>query len=112
MSTPTSTEMDADACRRALDYYLDPLPEELPELSRIRTITAHCDLSSDEAREQLLWALRCASANAAEAIRQLKGRQQEQMMTVAHLVNLAWAMYEHYLKKRDQEHADDTARHD
>ncbi len=106
MSTPTSSEMDSEACRRALDHYLSPEPEPLPELNRIKTIVAHSDLSADDAAEQVLWALRCASSNVAEAVRHLKGRQQEQVMTASHLINLAWVMYEHHLKKAARERLD------
>ena len=112
MSTLTSTEMDSDACRRALDHYLSPEPEELPELNRIKTIVAHRDLSADDASEQVLWALRCASSNVAEAARHLKGRQQEQIMTALHLINLAWVMYEHHLIKVAQEDADERGPRD
>ena len=112
MSTTTSTEMDSDACRRALDHYLSPEPETLPELNRIKTIVAHRDLSADDAAEQVLWALRCASSNVAEAARHLKGRQQEQIMTASHLINLAWVMYEHHLKKAARQSIDDDDAHD
>lgn len=105
MSTPTSTEMDSEACRRALDHYLSPEPEALPELNRIKTIVAHHDLSADDAAEQVLWALRCASSSVTEATRHLKGRQLEQIMTALHLINLAWVMYEHHLAKAAQEDA-------
>ncbi|MBF8723154.1 MULTISPECIES: DUF6124 family protein [Pseudomonas] len=88
------TDLDSEAARRALDYYLNPAPQR-PNLDN-RIWTLHSGVSAKQAHEHALALLRCASATAHEtATHQLQGMTREVMFALMHMVDMARALLEH-----------------
>ncbi len=92
MSASTSSHLDSDSSRRALDYYFNPAPENAPGLEDMQLVVARDDLSPQAAAEQAAWLLRCASGTAYQAAQIARDKAQDQMLVSMHLINLARAM--------------------
>lgn len=92
MNATTSSHLDSDSARRALDYYFNPSPDESPGLEDMQLVVARDDLPPETAGEQAAWLLRCASATAYEAAQRARDKTQDQMLMAMHLINLARAM--------------------
>ena len=88
------TDLDSEAARRALDYYLNPAPPQ-PTLDN-KIWTLHSDVTAKQAHDHALALLRCASATAHEtAIHQPQGMTREVMFALMHMMNMARALLEH-----------------
>ncbi|MDF0730931.1 hypothetical protein P0Y43_09360 [Pseudomonas entomophila] len=86
------TELDSEAARRALDYYLNPSP---PHTS-IDTVpwTLREDVSTEQANAHALALLRCAAATAHETGHSQQGTTREVLFALMHMVNMARSMLE------------------
>jgi len=91
MTTPPFNELDSEAARRALDYYLNPTPT-IPNASEDSLVIARQDLSAQAAAEHAADLLRCAAASAFEAADNLKGSQRDLAFSVMHMINMARAL--------------------
>ncbi|MBV6287051.1 DUF6124 family protein [Pseudomonas aegrilactucae] len=91
MTTPPFSELDSEAARRALDYYLNPTPAmaTTPDDS---LVIARQDLTAQDAAEHAADLLRCAAASAYEAASNLKGSQRDLAFSVMHMINMARAL--------------------
>ncbi|EKT4524371.1 hypothetical protein QEM13_003660 [Pseudomonas putida] len=88
------TDLDSEAARRALDYYLNPAPPR-PSLDN-KIWTLHNGVTARQAHNHALALLRCASATAHEtATHQPEGMTREVMFALMHMVNMARALLEH-----------------
>ncbi|MDR0281354.1 MAG: hypothetical protein LBJ37_26115 [Paucimonas sp.] len=106
MSKPSFDQLDNDAARRALDYYLNPEPESASGGEDMQLVVARHDLTAEIAAQQADWLLRSASSSAWEAAQRMRDKAQDQMLTVMHLLNMGRAMLEHSQRlaaKHDQE---------
>ncbi len=88
------TDLDSEAARRALDYYLNPPPSR-PSLDN-RIWTLHDGVSSEQAHDHAVALLRCAAATAHEtATHQPQGMTREILFALMHMMNMARALLEH-----------------
>ncbi|OFS74130.1 hypothetical protein HMPREF3173_09555 [Pseudomonas sp. HMSC08G10] len=88
------TDLDSEAARRALDYYLNPTPPR-PNLDN-KIWTLHEGVSAAQARDHALALLRCAAATAHEtATHQPQGMTREVMFALMHMMTMARALLEH-----------------
>jgi len=100
---PTFPDMDlnldsealstSDAARRALDFYLNPVPPALPPDTP--WMVPHGSLSSAQAAERATQVLRCAAATACESADGLQGMPRDLALTVVHMINMARTLLEH-----------------
>ncbi|NER66607.1 DUF3077 domain-containing protein [Pseudomonas sp. MAFF212427] len=91
MTTPPFSELDSEAARRALDYYLNPTPA-VANASDDSLVIARQDLSAQAAAEHAADLLRCAAATADESAGNLKGSQRDLALSVMHMINMARAL--------------------
>lgn len=91
MTTPPFNELDSEAARRALDYYLNPVPA-VAGASQDTLVIARQDLTAQAAAEHAADLLRCAAASACEAADNLKGSQRDLAFSVMHMINMARAL--------------------
>ncbi|MBC3410235.1 MULTISPECIES: DUF6124 family protein [Pseudomonas] len=94
MNSPkkTDTELDSEAARRALDYYLNP-PTATPDLER-SLWTLRDGVSREQAMEHALELLRCAAATAQETAAHQQGTTREVVFALMHMTNMARALLE------------------
>jgi len=93
-SKSEETEIDSEAARRALDYYLNPTPPR-PNLDT-KIWTLHEGVTARQAHDHALALLRCAAATAHEtADHQPMGTTREVMFALMHMMNMARALLEH-----------------
>lgn len=91
-STNPETELDSEAARRALDYYLNPTP---PHVSiEVIPWTVRDDVSFEQANAHALALLKCAAATAHETASHQQGPTREVLFALMHMVNMARAMLE------------------
>ena len=91
-STKEETDLDEEAARRALDFYLNPTstPRDLE-----RSLwTLREGVSDAQASEHAMALLRCASATAQETGNHLQGTTREVVFALMHMVNMARALLE------------------
>ncbi|MEZ1839831.1 hypothetical protein QVM62_18445 [Pseudomonas putida] len=69
------TDLDSEAARRALDYYLNPNPPR-PSLDN-KIWTLHEGVTNDQAQQHAIALLRCAAATAQETASHQHGSQRE-----------------------------------
>lgn len=86
------TDLDEEAARRALDYYLNPTPTAA-ELER-SLWTLREGVTGAQASEQAMALLRCASATAQETGAHLQGTTREVVFALMHMINMARALLE------------------
>ncbi|CAK16141.1 DUF6124 family protein [Pseudomonas entomophila] len=86
------TDLDEEAARRALDYYLNPTPTAA-ELER-SLWTLREGVTATQASEQAMALLRCASATAQETGAHLQGTTREVVYALMHMINMARALLE------------------
>ncbi|MDH0645786.1 hypothetical protein N5D48_01690 [Pseudomonas sp. GD03858] len=86
------TDLDEEAARRALDYYLNP-PPAAPDLERTLW-TLREGVSSAQASEHAMALLRCAAATAQETGSHLQGTTREVVFALMHMINMARALLE------------------
>ena len=87
------TDLDSEAARRALDYYLNPNPPR-PTLDN-RIWTLHEGVTGDQAQEHAIALLRCAAATAQETATHQHGSQRELTFALMHMMDMARALLEH-----------------
>ncbi len=87
------TDLDSEAARRALDYYLNPNPPRPTPENRIWTL--HEGVTRDQAQEHAIALLRCAAATAQETATHQHGSQRELMFALMHMMDMARALLEH-----------------
>ncbi len=87
------TDLDSEAARRALDYYLNPTPPR-PNLDN-NLWALQPGVSSTEAHDHALALLRCAAATAHETAIHQDGMTREITLALMHMVNMARALLEH-----------------
>ena len=95
MKTPKNdeTDLDSEAARRALDYYLNPNPPR-PTLDN-RIWTLHESVTGDQAREHAIALLRCAAATAQETATHQHGSQRELTFALMHMMDIGRTLLEH-----------------
>ncbi|MDR2306299.1 MAG: hypothetical protein LBE53_03755 [Paucimonas sp.] len=86
------TDLDEEAARRALDYYLNPTPTK-PELER-SPWTLREGVSNADASEHAMALLRCAAATAQETAAHQQGTTREVVFALMHMINMARALLE------------------
>ncbi|MFV3405299.1 MULTISPECIES: DUF6124 family protein [Pseudomonas] len=91
-SNKTDTDLDAEAARRALDYYLNPTPTT-PNLEHTLW-TLREGVTHQQANDHALQLLRCAAATAHETGTHLQGTTREVMFALMHMINMARALLE------------------
>ena len=87
------TDLDSEAARRALDYYLNPTPPR-PNLDN-KVWTLQPGVSIAEAHDHALALLRCAAATAHETATHQDGMTREVTLALMHMVNMARSLLEH-----------------
>lgn len=87
------TDLDSEAARRALDYYLNPTPPR-PNLDN-KVWTLQHGVSIGEAHDHALALLRCAAATAHETATHQDGMTREVTLALMHMVNMARSLLEH-----------------
>ena len=87
------TDLDSEAARRALDYYLNPNPPR-PTLDN-KIWTLHEGVTTDQAQEHAIALLRCAAATAQETATHQQGSQRELTFALMHMMDMARALLEH-----------------
>jgi len=87
------TDLDSEAARRALDYYLNPTPPR-PNLDN-KVWTLQPGVSIGEAHDHALALLRCAAATAHETATHQDGMTREVTLALMHMVNMARSLLEH-----------------
>jgi len=87
------TDLDSEAARRALDYYLNPNPPR-PTLDN-KIWTLHEGVTSEQAEEHAIALLRCAAATAQETATHQHGSQRELTFALMHMMDMARALLEH-----------------
>lgn len=88
----TDTDLDAEAARRALDYYLNP-GQVNADLERTPW-TVRDGVSAAEASDHAMELLRCAAATAHETAIHLQGTTREVVFALMHMLNMARALLE------------------
>ncbi|BBH47075.1 DUF6124 family protein [Pseudomonas sp. KU43P] len=87
------TDLDSEAARRALDYYLNPSPTRPSEHNQIWTL--HEGVSSEQAQAHAISLLRCAAATAHETAIHQEGSTRELIFALMHMMDMARALLEH-----------------
>ncbi|RSC26538.1 hypothetical protein EGT09_08965 [Pseudomonas putida] len=90
--THPEKDLDGEAARRALDYYLNPTPPHTGIDSvpwRLRD-----EVSPEQANAHALALLRCAAATAQQTGSHQQGTTREVLFALMHMVNMARAMLE------------------
>ncbi|MCI0911201.1 MULTISPECIES: DUF6124 family protein [Pseudomonas] len=87
------TELDSEAARRALDYYLNPNPPRPSIDNKIWTL--HEGVTADQAQEHAIALLRCAAATAHETATHQEGSHRELTFALMHMMDMARALLEH-----------------
>jgi len=87
------TDLDSEAARRALDYYLNPKPQR-PTLDN-KIWTLHDSVTGEQAQEHAIALLRCAAAMAQETASHQHGSQRELTYALMHMMDMARALLEH-----------------
>ncbi|MFJ4389241.1 DUF6124 family protein [Pseudomonas soli] len=91
-STKEETDLDEEAARRALDFYLNPTPT--PRDLERSLWTLREGVSDAQASEHAMALLRCASATAQETGNHLQGTTREVVFALMHMINMARALLE------------------
>ena len=91
MTPPPFNDLDSEAARRALDYYLNPTPSTVSHTDD-QLFIARQDLSAEAATEHASSMLRCAAASAYESADNLKGNSRDMAFSVMHMINMARAL--------------------
>ncbi|MBA6114911.1 hypothetical protein JET76_02650 [Pseudomonas putida] len=87
------TDLDSEAARRALDYYLNPNPTRPSEHNKIWTL--HEGVTAEQAQEHAIALLRCAAATAQETALHQEGTTRELTFALMHMMDMARALLEH-----------------
>ncbi|MDV9032656.1 hypothetical protein Q7C30_011180 [Pseudomonas sp. RAC1] len=91
-TTHPEKDLDGEAARRALDYYLNPTP---PHASiDVLPWTVREDVSSEQASAHAMALLRCAAATAQETGNHQQGTTREVLFALMHMLNMARALLE------------------
>ncbi|QXH55036.1 DUF6124 family protein [Pseudomonas maumuensis] len=90
--TKEETDLDEEAARRALDFYLNPTPTPRDLERSLWTLREGID--NAEASEHAMALLRCASATAQETGNHLQGTTREVVFALMHMINMARALLE------------------
>lgn len=91
-SKEKETDLDEEAARRALDFYLNPTPNP-SELQR-PLWTLREGVTGAQANEHALALLRCAASTAQETGAHLQGTTRDVVFALMHMVNMARALLE------------------
>ncbi|MFK3773706.1 MULTISPECIES: DUF6124 family protein [Pseudomonas] len=91
-SKKTDTELDTEAARRALDFYLNPTPSA-PDLERTLW-TLREGVTRQQASDHASELLRCAAATAHETASHLQGTTREVVFALMHMINMSRALLE------------------
>lgn len=94
MNPSSFDELDSDAARRALDFYLNPAPTKPWGLTDAPLVIARTDLTADQAAGYASTLLRSAATTAFQAADGLNGAPQEMTYSVMHMINMARALLE------------------
>ncbi|MFJ4344236.1 DUF6124 family protein [Pseudomonas sp. NPDC089401] len=87
------TDLDSDAARRALDYYLNPNPPSAGQHHPIWTL--HKGVTAEQAQDHAIALLRCAAATAQETAVHQDGSTRELTFALMHMMDMARALLEH-----------------
>ncbi|WDY56300.1 DUF6124 family protein [Pseudomonas sp. PSKL.D1] len=93
------TELDSEAARRALDYYLNPSPTRPGERSPIWSL--HKGVTPQQAHDHAIALLRCAATTAHETALHQEGSARELTFALMHMMDMARALLEHTLTVQD-----------
>ncbi|WP_194790607.1 DUF6124 family protein [Pseudomonas sp. UFMG81] len=91
-SKEKETDLDEEAARRALDFYLNPTPTAA-ELQR-SLWTLREGVTREQAHEHAMALLRCTAATAQETGAHLQGTTRDVVFAMMHMVNMARALLE------------------
>ncbi|MHC6226297.1 DUF6124 family protein [Pseudomonas sp. X10] len=102
LTKKSETELDSEAARRALDYYLNPTPVSPNPDQMLWTLRD--DVTAEQAGTHALDLLRCAAATAHETGTHLQGSTRELMFALMHMINMARALLDQRQATQDAFH--------
>ena len=91
--TKTETELDSDAARRALDFYLNP-PSVLPQPDDFLWVLRD-DVTQEQANAHAASLLRWTATTAYESGRHMQDSAREVVFTLLQMVNMVRTLLEH-----------------
>ncbi|MBA1189300.1 DUF3077 domain-containing protein [Pseudomonas entomophila] len=92
-STYLERDLDSEAARRALDFYLNPPAAKVDPHASLWTLRP--DITSEHAQEQAMTLLRCAATTAGESAGVQQGSSRELLLALMHMINMARALLDH-----------------
>ncbi|PWB32407.1 hypothetical protein DCO48_13800 [Pseudomonas sp. SDI] len=101
MKPPSFDELDSEAARRALDFYLNPTTSQRPVTDE-PLVVAREDLNADEAITHAAALLRSVAATVFEAAEHQRGTVRDSLYTVMHLMNMARALLDRYIIEQEK----------
>lgn len=98
-STYLEKDLDSEAARRALDFYLNPPSGRVDPDESIWILRK--DVTREQAAVQAMSLLRCAATTACESANTQSGPCRELLFALMHMVNMARALLEHSQAQED-----------
>lgn len=92
-TTKTETELDSDAARRALDFYLNP-PSALPQPDDFLWVLRD-DVTQEQANAHAASLLRWTATTAYESGKHMQDSAREVVFTLLQMVNMVRTLLEH-----------------
>lgn len=92
-STYLEKDLDSEAARRALDFYLNPPTAKIDLDAPLWKL--HPDITCEQAQEQAMNLLRCAATTAGESASAQQGSSRELLFALMHMMNMARALLDH-----------------
>ncbi|CAG8865644.1 hypothetical protein PS627_01563 [Pseudomonas fluorescens] len=92
-TTKTETELDSEAARRALDFYLNP-PTSLPQPDDFLWVLRD-DVTQEQANAHAASLLRWTATTAYESGRHMQDSSREVVFTLLQMVNMVRTLLEH-----------------
>lgn len=91
-TTYSDKDLDSEAARRALDYYLNPTPASTNVDSTLWTLRE--DVPAEMVDNHIMNLLRSAAATACESASHQQGNTREVMYALMHMINMARSLLE------------------
>ncbi|MFR0673026.1 DUF6124 family protein [Enterobacterales bacterium AW_CKDN230030176-1A_HGKHYDSX7] len=92
-STYLERDLDSEAARRALDFYLNPPAAKVDPDASLWILRP--DITTEQAHDQAMRLLRCAATTAGESAHGQQGSARELLFALMHMVNMARALLDH-----------------
>ncbi|WP_438279637.1 DUF6124 family protein [Pseudomonas alabamensis] len=92
-STYLERDLDSEAARRALDFYLNPPTAKVDPDASLWILRP--DITPEQAHDQAMRLLRCAATTAGESADGQQGSSRELLFALMHMINMARALLDH-----------------